>query len=64
MSHCITSLANGSNSGTNAVVSLHNCLNIAASSVELTVPNAVELSWTVPHAVPSDRTEVSIDCST
>jgi len=30
--------------------------------MEATVVNAVELSWTPPHEVPADRTEVAIDC--
>lgn len=65
ISKCIlTTPHDAGGSGTaNTVISLYNCKNNAAGSVELTVPNAVEMTWTMPYGVPSDRTEVAIDCT-
>ena len=64
ISSCITDTQNTGSTGTNAVVSLYNCANNPTTSVELFVPNAIELSWTTPHFIPSDRTEARIDCTT
>lgn len=65
ISKCILAAHETSASGAaNTVVSLYNCHNTATSSIELHVPNAVEMTWTMPYGVPSDRTEVAIDCAT
>lgn len=70
----MTAHNSGSGGGvTNEVISAQNCGSLVgvtssgptvANGVELTVPNAVEMTWTMPFGVPSDRTEVSVDCST
>ena len=36
---------------------------MADTAFELHVPNAIEMSWTVPFDIPSDRTEAKIGCS-
>lgn len=49
-------------------MNLKNCasVNIATAGgygVELNVPTAIEMTFAVPVNVPSDRTEVTVDCS-
>jgi hypothetical protein len=63
ISSCTTN-AQGGGSGTNVVLIENNCGSLAAGTgVELNVPTAVEMTFEIPVAVPSDRTEIAVDCS-
>jgi len=46
---------------------LFNCGSVrtvgTAKGVELNVPTAIEMKWEIPVDVPSDRTEIAVDCS-
>jgi len=70
MSSCPTDTQVGATpgTGTNAVLIENNCASLAAGignavGAELNVPTAVEMEFEIPVAVPSDRTEIAIDCS-
>lgn len=75
ISACTTDRQSGGSTGlgTNVVVIENNCASLVADAqanlddhtghAELNVPTAVEMTFEIPVAVPSDRTEVAIDCS-
>lgn len=78
ISSCPTNAQSGGTGGhTNVVSIVNNCASLTSTNgdagignlvaadtmVELNVPTALEMTFEIPVDVPSDRTEVSIDCS-
>lgn len=35
----------------------------SGASLSVLVPNSIEVEWTIPYAIPDDRTQVDVECS-
>lgn len=45
-----------------AITNALNVDTLASDGVPMLVPNSIEVEWTIPYAIPDDRTQVDVEC--